>query len=252
MIKALLYKLGLNDKEVQVYQMTLKHAKISPALLAKHTKLPRPTVYNICKNLVAKGLLIEDLGDKTLQVLPTPASELKSLIKREEEEYKIKTRTIEDLSNELSLLKSETLYPVPKIRFIEEKSLEEYLYNRTPLWNKSIMASDGIWWGFQDHSFTEKYQTWIDWFWKVTPKDLKLKLLSNRSKLENDLKGKYERRDIKPWNKSENYTATTWVLGDYLVMIVTDSEPYYLVEIHDARMAHNFRETFRNLWDLVK
>ena len=251
MKKTLLNDLGLNNKEIQIYLTTLKYSKISPALLAKHTKLPRPTVYNICKNLVAKGLLIEDLGEKTLQVIPASPLDLKSLINKEEEEFKAKAKIIEELSNELSLLKSEASYPVPKIRFIEEKNLEEYLYNHTPIWNESIMSNDSVWWGFQDHSFVEKYEQWIEWFWKQAPEALHLKLLSNESNVEKKLQGKYKRREIKAWNKSENFTATTWVLGDYIIMVVTNKEPFYLVEICDKVMAHNLRETFKNLWNLV-
>ncbi len=251
MNKALLFELGLNAKEAQVYQTALKYPKVSPAALAKQTKLPRPTVYNICKSLVAKGLLIEDLGEKSLQLVPASALELKSLIKKEEDEYKAKARVIEELSNELSLMKSGDSYPVPKIRFIEEKSLEEYLYSRTAAWNDSIMASDGIWWGFQDHSFVEKYSDWIDWFWKKAPKNLCLKLLSNESQVEKRLKGKYERREIKSWQKRESFTATTWILGDYIIMIATDKERPYLVEICDATMAQNFRETFKGLWNFI-
>jgi DNA-binding MarR family transcriptional regulator len=251
MIKELLQQLGLNPSEIKVYTATLEKQKATPAQIAHTTKINRPTVYSITKKLVAKNLLIEDLGSKTLYVSPAPPSELKQLIAKEEDEFRSKAKIIEDLSNELLLAKAETTYPVPKIRFIEEAGLEKHLYARASTWTGSVMENDGYWWGFQDYSFLEAYHTWIDWYWKQAPEETRLRLLSNQSELEKRVGPKYERREIKLWNESENFTATTWVAGDYLIMIVTSQKPFYLVEIHDKTMAHNFRETFKSLWGLV-
>src|SRR3989338_3820252 len=74
---------------------------------------------------------------------------------------------------------------VPKIVFVPQENLESYLYSRAAVWNESIMQSDGIWWGFQDQTFTKHYQKWIDWYWKNSaPEKLKLQLLSNQSEIE--------------------------------------------------------------------
>lgn len=33
------------------------------------------------------------------------------------------------------------------------------------------MEKDSTWWGFQDHTFVEHYEKWIDWYWQeVAPK----------------------------------------------------------------------------------
>ncbi len=252
MIKPILVKLGLSESEIAVYSQVVKHRLCTPALIARETRLNRPTVYNICKKLVARGLLIEDLGDKMLKLLPTPPDELNSILKRDEEELKNKALALEQLSNELSLLKSSRNYPVPKIRFIEQDRLNAYMYAQTPTWNTSISNYDNIWWGFQDHTFVEQYREYILWFWRTADERISLNLLSNSAPIEEQMKAEnISRRHIKPWSKGMFFSATTWVLGDYLVMIVTDKEPYYLVEIHDERMAQNFRELFKNIWGLI-
>ncbi len=249
MLKPLLTKLGLNESEIAVYSYLVKHPFSTPALVARQTKLNRPTVYNICKKLALRGLVIEDLGDKTLKLLATPGDELPFILKRDEEELRAKTKTIEALANELSLMKSSRAYPVPKIRFIEQDKIMQYLHSQTPVWDTSIANYDNIWWGFQDHTFVEQYREWIEWYWAKAAPDISLYMLSNSAKIEETMKIK--QRHLKPWEKGVHFSATTWVLGDYLVMIVTDKEPFYLVEIHDERMAHNFRELFKNIWGLV-
>ena len=89
--------------------------------------------------------------------------------------------------------------------------------------------------------------------WLQIPKNFELKLLSNESKIEQVMKNKKyaECRQIKFWDKSSNFTGTLWVLGDYLVLIMTKQRPHYLVEIHDTIFAHNIREVFKNIWTII-
>ena len=47
-------------------------------------------------------------------------------------------------------------------------------------------------------------------------------------------------------------TAATWVCGDYLIMMITNRKPHYLVQIYDQTLAYNMRETFKNIWDSIK
>jgi len=248
----LLQQLDLKPKEIKVYMAVLEREKATPAEIARVTKINRPTVYSIAKKLVSRGLLVEDLGSKTLYLSAAPPEELTKLIKKEEEEFQAKTKLIEELSHQIATAKAGTAYPVPKIRFVEEQGVEKHLYARAEAWTESVLHNDGYWWGFQDYSFLENYQSWIDWYWKTMPKETRLRLLSNQSPLETKVGPKYERREIKAWNKSENFTATTWIAGDYIIIIVTNQKPFYLVEIHDKTMAHNFREVFKNLWEVVK
>lgn len=251
MIAELLKTLGFTDKEIKIYLLILKHKKITPANLARGSGINRATVYAIAKSLVAKGVVIEDLGGKSLYLLPASLEELKKLNRKSEREVEIRKKTTNSLIEELTLAQIGTEYTVPKIRFIEEKNIEDYLHNNFKNWIESIQKHDKTWWGFQDHSFVENYAYWIDWSWKNAPQDIELKLLSNKSTVEDRLRGKYPRRQIKFWDKSSNFTATTWIVGDYIVMVMTNVKPFYLVQIHDAVIAHNQREIFKNLWNLI-
>ena len=251
MISQTLEKLGFSAKEAEIYQAVLQAGKISHASLAKLTGINRSTVYAVVNTLSSKGLINEDLGGKVTYVVARPAEDLTSLIEKQEKELNRKKQLVHQAIDEFFEVVKSQEYAPPKIRFIEEDQLEEFLYKQVPVWDKSMLQYDGTWWGFQDPSFVEHYEKWIDWYWQKGADDrTRLKLLSNE-KAEEIKKEKFDRRQIKFWGKSQDFTATTWINGDYVIMIVTDKRPHYAVELFDKVLAHNNREVFKNLWEEI-
>ncbi|MDB5259180.1 MAG: transcriptional regulator TrmB [Candidatus Taylorbacteria bacterium] len=250
-----LHKIGLNDKEIKVYTALLRNGRVTPTALSKLTKINRPTVYNVVSSLLSKGIIAEDLSGKTLYLTPLPPEHLNQIIEKPRRELKEKESLVKKAIAELSLIGAENKYPVPKIRFVEEQDLEDYLYDNFIKWNNELLKTDGIWWGFQDHSLVEHYKEWILWTWQTkeyqNPK-IQAHLLSNNSPIEQKLERKMPRhkRGIR-FVSGMDFTSTTWVTGDYLVMVFTRQHPFYLVEIHDAAMAQNMREVFKKLWGLT-
>lgn len=249
-MKEILENLGLNKGEINVYLVIFRNKRIKPAELSKLTKIKRTTIYSITKSLISRGFIVEDVGKGRKEFVLADSNDIKLVLRKEENDFKKKEelfkRIIDDLENS-SIGKS---YNPPRIRFIEEDKIGDYMLSRNKVWNDSILKYDKHWWGFQDHTFLDKHTKWVDSFWKQASKDLHLKLLSNESDIERRIKGKYPNREVKYWSKG-NFTATTWVVGDYLILIRTDNSPFYLVEIHDSILASNMRELFKNIWDLV-
>lgn len=250
MIEKLLKQLGFNPKEIIVYLAILKHGKITPAELAKQTGIKRPTVYSVVKELLEKGVIVDDLGAKQSFLLARPPENLENSIRNDEQRVREKRKIIGQAIAELELITKQTPYSIPKIQFVFENDLENFLYKQAVLWNESIILRDQIWWGFQDPSFVEKYSEWIDWYWKKSaPNDISLKLLTNKAPIEDDMKKlNFERRVVKFWQNAGQFTATTWVCGDYLIMVMTAQNPHYLVQIYDPILAHNMRELFKSIW----
>ena len=166
---------------------------------------------------------------------------------------KEKEELVKQAIGELQMVSSEKSYPVPKIRFIEENDLEKFLFDNLAKWQKEVVASDGHWRGFQDHTFVENFSSWIEKSWKTKEsqhKNYLPQIFTNDSAVERKLKGKYQpKRQIK-FLADASFTATTWVCGNYLVMIHTRQKPNYIIEIYDEMMAHNMREIFKKLWSL--
>jgi predicted transcriptional regulator len=251
MVEQLLKQLGFAEKEIKVYLTVLEQGKTTPANVALLTGINRSTVYSIAKDLLEKGVIAEDIAGTKGYLVALPPTDLKNLARKEERELQTKKVLIEQIATELQNFTKNTKYSVPKISFIYEEDLENFLYKQAPVWNQSILSKDGTWWGFQDPTFVQHYQKWVDWYWQSSaPENLILKLLSNDTQHEKKVAEKgYERRLIKFWNKGNNFTATTWICGDYLIMVTTNQHPHCLVQIHDATLAHNMREMFKNIWE---
>ncbi|MFA4880351.1 MAG: helix-turn-helix domain-containing protein [Candidatus Doudnabacteria bacterium] len=254
MIQQLLTQLGFSEKEITVYVAILQRGKIAPSEVAKITGINRTTVYSIAKELSKKGVITEDLGSQVRYLVALPLEDLKYLTQKEEKELEQKKDLINKSVKELRILAKDAKYALPKIIFIAEKDLERYLYKQSKTWSDSIMRRDKTWWGFQDHTYVEHYGRMIDWYWQeIAPPGLTLNLLTNKSAVEREMKKKkYLSRKIKFWNNTKQFTASIWVCGDYVVMLITNQRPHYLVEINDATLAHNMREMFKQLWRQVK
>jgi sugar-specific transcriptional regulator TrmB len=252
MLEKTLKILGISEKETKVYQLIVERGKVSPAQISKLTKINRTTVYGVLKELVLQGLVVEDAGSKILYYLPALSNELEKVIKREKEKSEEKIGVLKKLQAELVTLPQSKNYSVPKIRFIDEVDIEDFLYESIPRWNESLLLHDKTWWGFQDHSFVEKFEKWIDYYWKHNPENVVLKLLTNDSEAEKGMRQKKyaKRREVRFFPNSQ-FGATEWVIGDYIIFIMTKDRPYYLIEIRDAVIAENTRELFKKLWKTV-
>ncbi|HEY4517028.1 MAG TPA: helix-turn-helix domain-containing protein [Candidatus Paceibacterota bacterium] len=247
----LLVALGLHAREAKVYRAVVKAGEIAPAPLAKATGIKRTSAYAIARGLVEKGLLVEDSTKRPRMFLPASPKEIEHIVSEERKRLDTREKLFKQLASDLSQAQSEKTYPVPQIRFVEEDKIERFLYSETPKWIETILNADGTWWGSQDHTFVEHYRKWIDWQWKQEPDLQSVKLLTNKSVPELRIKGRYPKRSVKFWNKAANFVSTTWIAGEYLIMVNTRQRPFYLVEIHDATLANDQREVFKNLWPLV-
>ncbi len=251
MIETLLAKLGFGEKEIKIYLTILQNGKITPANISLLTKINRTTVYSITKELLERGVIKEDLGSEQRYLLAVPPQEWDVLIKKEEKKLVEKKNLMEETIKELGKFAEHTKYAVPKIVFVAEEDIENHLYKQTPVWNKSILQYDKVWWGFQDASLVRYFETWIDWYWQSECSEkIEVKLVSNES-AENLKKKKFSKRHIKFWKEGKDFTATTWISGDYVIMVVTSVRPHYLVEIYDTVLAHNLREVFKGVWKNV-
>jgi len=249
MIGDSLKKLNFSNKEVDIYLGVLKNGKITHTDLAKYTSINRTTVYSVADELIKKGVISEDLSGPTTYLVALPPEDLDNIIKKQEKELEEQKKVIDNAIKELKKVAGEVRYSVPKVRFIPEEDLENFIYKQTPLWNESLTKTKSDWLGFQDPSFVEYYSQWIDWYWTNAPKNIELKLLSNPADIEKIMgKRKYARRKIKNLKKKAPFTATTWVIGDYIIMLVTDKRPHYAIEIHNPVLAENQREIFKIMW----
>lgn len=255
MLNELLSNLGFGTKEIVVYLCILEHGKLSAAAVARITRINRTTVYSVAKELIAKGVIAEDIGGTNRYYTALPVEDLRALYTKEEQTLKEKKSAIESAIAELSAIPKNKHYSVPKIRFIDERHLDDFLYKQLPVWIESAKGKDRNWWGFQDTSFIDTHSEWFKYHWEIFPADYGTRLFTNKKSSEEEFAKHVddtERRQVKYWKKSEDFTATHAVLGDYVLFGVTGEHPYYAVEIHDAVMAENLRQMFKGMWEEIK
>lgn len=250
MIEKTLILLGLKEKEVAVYLAVMRLGKTTPAQVAQITNINRATVYSVCKLLIKKGLIHEDLGGNIRHLVALPPRELSTLVEKERKRLTRKEKLVAQAVTELDELSLNTQYSIPKIRFVEGDNLD--LKTEVDKWDESILRVDPdmCWWGFQDKSFVTLYDEWIKWYWGRADERITLKLLSNENQPEEAMKMHItDRRKVKYFDDSASqFTAATWVLGEYVVMLYTEQSPAYMIEIHNPTMAHNYRELFKTIW----
>jgi|CXWL01.1.fsa_nt_gi hypothetical protein len=249
----LLKGLDLNASEADVYKALLAGGQMTPVALAKAAGVKRTTAYSIARALVEKGLLVEDGTRRPRTFAPASPEQILSLAEGDKQRLAEREKFLSRLSGELSKVSLKKTYPVPTVRFIEEEKILDFLNKQALIWDANMINEDErTWWGFQDHTFVESFPTWLTWYWKQSPEQIDLKLLSNRADAEVKFAPTVTpRRSIKFWGEATNFLSTTWVVGSYVIMINTRAKPFYLVEIHDKFIAHDHREVFRNLWPLV-
>lgn len=253
MVEQKLKEIGLSEKEVAVYLCVLQYQKISPARVANITSICRPTVYSVAKELTKKGLISEDGAGAVKYLISLGENALENLVK--DQEYKIANikDKLPDIIATLKQLPKQGVYSIPKIRFIEESRLREFLISQSAMWAKNGAAADNTWWGFQDHTLLENYEDWADHFWTHFPKETRLCLLTNKKSVETKIMSRKTyapQRHVKYWSDGSEFTATHVVIGDYVLMIMTREHPHYLIEIHDKTMAQNIRHLFKSIWNL--
>jgi DNA-binding MarR family transcriptional regulator len=252
MIQEKLQQLGLSENEILVYLCVLENANIAPSRIAKKTGLSRPTVYVIGKKLAELELILEETGQTGLHFLALSPEMILRDAEKKEREAKENLSIAKSLLPELTLLPKSQGYSVPKVRFIKEAQINDYLYNKAADWNKSALERDKTWWGVQDSSLVKHYGQWLAWYWKQTNPAIQTKMFTNEKEEGHSFDGQtLSRRQIKYWKKQEHIRTTQLVFGDYVIIFNTFSKPHSLFEIHDAVTAEGLRQVFKGIWETL-
>ena len=246
------YLLGFNRTEVKLYLGLLEFGKTGAQQLANRLNLPRSTVYSGLDALAAKGIIRkQEKRGSAFFVADNPES-LGLIVEREKELVSKREQVANELISQLKPLCKAKGFSVPKLEFIEGKrKVEHFLYEMLPVWRDSILKYEPVsTWGYQDHTFVNVYSKWIKEAWKVLHEEAQIpgQIMSNFDQTELDLVDEIPRRAVHFLDPNSEFNSSIWVMGDYIVMIMTRHEPYYAFQIHDPVFAANLREVFRHLY----
>ena len=250
-------KIGFTESEGKVYLALADIGKASVTVLAKKATLPRSTTYSVLESLTERGLVAVE-GDQSVAMYRiNQPSALVSMVQAEKQElaneYARKEATARELAQAVEPLFRAKNYSVPRLQFFEgTKNVNRMLYDYELEWQRSIAREDYTWWGYQDVEFVEQYRVWLDHYWSVLKPAERIWLISNQSGTEEKLKGKVARRIIKQLPKGVEFSSTIWVLGEYVITIMTRQKPHYAFMLKDAVFAANQRAVYQLLWQSIK
>jgi hypothetical protein len=75
------------------------------------------------------------------------------------------------------------------------------------------------------------------------------RILSHSSSTERQLKSRIPLREVRYLPGHYQFESSTWVMGDYVVVIMTRTEPFYALQIREPALANNLRTVFRILYE---
>lgn len=245
-----LKQLGLSEKESSIYLCILENGKITPSAIARKTKISRPTVYSVAKELLNKGFIADEHASLGLYLVALPAEQLIKDIEKKKIDINEQLKIAQSLISDLDALPRSQKYSVPRVRFIDDIRFDDFIYKQAPSWDKSGLERDATWWGFQDNALLIHYPDWLEWYWKQVDPKIKNKMITNKEDADLTFEGKEkEQRLMKIWDKGNKIAVTQAVIGDYVIIANTNQKPHYLVEIHDAVIAENLRQVFKGIWE---
>lgn len=253
-IETIIHKLNLNKNETLVLLTIARDNVCIPAQIAKIVSMPRSTTYATIDRLVEKNFLVENrLGKSSKVVRLNTTKNIIAQLQLEKKKLLDQIQTVQQLSKVLP--HEDTHIQAPAIRYVEGKVIEQFLKERTPVWESSMRkCKDLVWRGMQDGLFPEIYHDWIQWYWNRKPKGFKTELISGKfmgdqvAVLNKQFGNK---RELKVWQPLIKLSGTLWVHGDYIVLLVLRKQPRYLIEIKDADLAYNLRLLFKTIWQIT-
>lgn len=250
--QTLLQKLGFTEKEATLYTKILESPGITYAELAELAKINRTTCYSVVKQLIEKGLISEDLASNVVKLFAENPEILVDTHKRQEAEVRKKTELATRAVNELKKITPKTLKAQPKITYVEEGDILDFLYKKTPAWNKSAQKTHSVIWGFESAQFELDYQEFINWFWDhPSSNGLSVKLFTDHEHLRNTGVNPSDRAFFR-YSKNVDYLTNIWIYGDYTIIQSLEEKPSYLIEIHEPLMTQNFRYFFQAMWQVTE
>src|SRR3989338_9475326 len=118
MLPQLLQKIGLTDKDAEVYLACLELGTQPASVIAKKAGLKRPTTYLILEALVKKGLVSEYIGSNVKYFTAVSQEYLLNFVEKKRRELNSHQRELEQLLPQFQKLTNPYSLS-PKVRFYE-------------------------------------------------------------------------------------------------------------------------------------
>ncbi len=252
MINELFSRAGLSSNEMQVYLCLAEYGRASAHLISKRLKIPRTTVYSVLDQLVLKGVVSSTKSSSSTIFAANSLAQLLRAVELEKETLKQKAESITELIEQVKPYFKCASYSVPKLNFYDgRESVQSLLWEHLEEWRENSKRTDFTWWGYQDASFLDRYSKWIAHVWKTWKPEERVRIFTNETPSEVQVKNARPGREVKTVPGGFLFTSSIWVVGDYILLLMTRGEPNYAFEVKDPVFSSNLRVIFKLLWSLI-
>lgn len=204
MLKNILQKIGLSDKDAEVYLACLELGTQPASVIAKKAGLKRPTTYLILEGLLKRGLVSEYTGSNVKYFTAVSPEYLLNYVEKQRRELTSHQRELEQFLPQFqSLTNPYTLNP--RVRFYEGMEGVERVMNDTLASKEPLLCYSNIeaWFSRPD---TKEY---ILWYGKqrVSEKKIPLRAID----VDTPMARKYLEEDYPDVNQNGNLTHVRWL-----------------------------------------
>jgi len=234
----ILRKLGLDEKEIQVYLSLLRLGNTTASFVSRETNIDRATSYRYLDSLISKGLVSYVIKNNIKYFQAAHPEKILKDLKEKEKEYK---KILPELIEISSLPKEDTTAEVYK----GKEGLKTVLHNI--LKNKQ----DHLVLGDEGH-FQDIFPIFFEQFLNGCKRNrIKEKVLCAKSVFEKIKKFEYTYSETKAITDSNPLPTTTLIYGNKIVLLNWEL-PYNAVVISNKNMANAYRKHFDLLWKIAK
>lgn len=244
-----LCSLGMLEREAWIYLTLAQHGRIQATVLARKIGIPRTSVYPSLESLIQRGFVSEHIESGTTFFSANTPDALLTELNSEKRELEQRTQRAQILATRLKPLFRKSSYSVPSLEYFDgSENVENMLHRYLDEWMTSMRQTGDILWGYQDHTFVQTYQEWLELYWKTKSPNHQIRLFSNESEEERALRHQVSGREIRTLPGGQELMTTLWISGDYVTVIMTREQPHYGFQVRDIVFAESLRRVFQSLW----
>ena len=247
MEKTILSKLGLNEKEIEIFLFLSKNKVQTVKQIADATSINRTTAYRHIETLRQKGLVKWLISQRGIKVEATPPENLRILLDTQKREIEQTSTNLPQLIDMLQRLK-----PSPKletkIRYYEEKEgIEQLFWNTLKTTESTRSYAPMRRREFIDPAFEYKLEE--EWVCR----GLKDKIITNENRLpyiRKKLHLLYKKTlDIRIIPRRQFYITNDIIIYNYTFAIASlEKNNLVGVEIENAEIAKTQKSIFDLIW----
>ncbi|MCX6807446.1 MAG: hypothetical protein NTZ80_01380 [Patescibacteria group bacterium] len=243
-MKLILQKIGLSQKEIEIFLSLFPLGPQPVSIIARHTDIPRPTVYVILDRLKKIGLVQELKRNDSTRFRCIPADEIPDIISGRISELEQTKKAIEEYLPRLKILEQK-LTTTPTVRFHEGRDVVMQAYERITA-EKEICA-------FFNPLHVKKYMP--IYLEKVAAEirrnNGKARELLTECDEAQEYKKKWssEQHQIKILPKRAQFTSDTIICADRIYMIAYDRDQITATEIISPALVKTQQAVFEEMWN---